>query len=102
MSLSDEQPQAAPPRPQPKLDWMEDCHEWGIKAEVGPHGLTMRAINTGIYGEIPDVWNEMTRMPRGAYPVEGVPRIDLYALNAKVELWADNAADLYEEAVQRR
>lgn len=62
----------------------------------------MKAINTGTYGEIPEVWDEMTRMPRGAYPVEGVPRIDLYSLNAKAELWADNAADLYEEAVQRR
>lgn len=102
MSLSEEQAQASPPRPQPKLDWMEDCHQWGVKVEPGPHGLTMRSINTGIYGEIPEVWDEMTRMPRGAYPVEGVPRIDLYALNAKAELWADNAPDLYEEAVQRR
>lgn len=102
MSLSEEQTQATPSRPQPKLDWMEDCHQWGVRVEPGPHGLTMRSINTGIYGEIPDVWDEMTRMPRGAYPVEGVPRIDLYALNAKAELWADNAPDLYEEAVQRR
>lgn len=102
MSLSDEQAPAAPPRPQPTLDWMADCHEWGVKADVGPHGLTMRAINIGTYGDIPDVWDEMTRMPRGAYPVEGVPRIDLYALNAKAEVWADNAPDLYEEAVQRR
>lgn len=102
MSLSEEQEQAPPPRPKPKLDWMEDCHEWGVKVEPGPHGLTMGAINTGIYGEIPEVWDEMTRMPRGAYPVEGVPRIDLYSLNAKAEMWADNAADLYEEAVQRR
>jgi hypothetical protein len=46
----------------------------------------MKAINTGTYGEIPEVWDEMTRMPRGAYPVEGVPRIDLYSLNAKAEL----------------
>jgi hypothetical protein len=102
VSLSDKQEQAAPPRPQPRLDWMEDCREWGVRVEPGPHGLTMSSINTGIYGEIPEVWDEMTRMPRGAYPVEGVPRIDLYALNAKSEVWADNAADLYEEAVQRR
>lgn len=102
MSLSEEQSQTTPARPQPKLDWMEDCHEWGVKVEPGPHGLTMGAINVGTYGEIPEVWDEMTRMPRGAYPVEGVPRIDLYALNAKAEVWADNAADLYEEAVQRR
>ncbi len=102
MSLSEEQAQAAPARPQPRLDWMEDCHEWGVRVKPGPHGLTMGAINVGTYGEIPEVWDEMTRMPRGAYPVDGVPRIDLYALNAKSEMWADNAADLYEEAVQRR
>ena len=102
MSLSDKQEPAGPARPQPRLDWMEDCHEWGVRVEPGPHGLTMRSINIGTYGEIPEVWDEMTRMPRGAYPVEGVPRIDLYALNAKSELWADNAPDLYEEAVQRR
>jgi hypothetical protein len=62
----------------------------------------MGAINIGLYGDIPDEWYEMTRMPRGAFPVEGVPRIDLYALTKKAELWADNAPELYEEAVQRR
>lgn len=97
---SEEAPAAA--LPPPSLDWMDECLQWGTKAEVGPHGLTARAINTGIYGEIPDQWTEMTRMPRGAYPVEGVPRIDLYSLTTKAELWAENSPELYEEAIQRR
>lgn len=108
MSSSDEQQPAAevetasPAPPPPSLDWMQECLEWGAKAEVGPHGLTARAINIGIYGDIPDEWEEMTRMPRGAYPVEGVPRIDLYSLTRKSELWAENSPELYEEAIQRR
>lgn len=95
--------EAEKPAPPPlSLDWMQECLEWGTKATLGPHGLTARAINIGIYGDIPDEWEEMTRMPRGAYPVEGVPRIDLYSLTKKSELWAENSPELYEEAVQRR
>jgi hypothetical protein len=101
-SPGDAAPAAATEPETPALEWMQECREWGVRAPVGPHGLTMRAINIGIYGEIPDEWNEMTRMPRGAYPVEGVPRIDLYALTKKSEVWAENSPELYEEAVQRR
>ncbi|MCZ6872863.1 MAG: hypothetical protein O7G88_04935, partial [bacterium] len=95
------EPQAPAPKPL-SLEWMQECLEWGVQAPRGPHGLTMGAINIGIYGDIPDEWEEMTRMPRGAYPVEGVPRIDHYSLNKKAELWSENAPALYEEAVQRR
>ncbi|MGQ4808102.1 hypothetical protein NKDENANG_01469 [Candidatus Entotheonellaceae bacterium PAL068K] len=88
--------------PAPSLDWMQACRQWGTRAPLGPHGLTMRAINIGIYGDIPDTWDEMTRMPRGASPVEGVPRIEIYSLTNKAELWAENVPELYEEAIQRR
>ncbi len=98
----DEAPATAAEPEAPTLEWMQECREWGVRAPVGPHGLTMRAINIGIYGEIPDEWDEMTRMPRGAYPVEGVPRIDLYSLTKKSEVWAENTPELYEEAIQRR
>ena len=81
---------------------MQDCLQWGTRAEVGPHGLTMRSINVGLYGEVPDAWHEMSRMPRGAFPVAGVPRLEVYPLTHKAELWAENAVDLYEEAIQRR
>ncbi len=40
-------------------------------------------------------------MPRGAYPMPGIPPLAI-PLRDKRDLWADNAADLYEEAIQRR
>ena len=84
------------------LAWMNDTLEWGIRARPGSHGLTMRDLNIGSYGDIPESSADMSRRPRGAFPIPGVPRTDLYALSAKVDLWADNAVDLYEEAIQRR
>ncbi|MEE3005287.1 MAG: hypothetical protein VX638_07525 [Chloroflexota bacterium] len=93
---------ASPDATPNRMTWMEDTLEWGVRAQPGKHGLTMRDINTGIYGDVPDESQDMSRRPRGAFPIPGVPRTDLYTLNHKVELWADNAVDLYEEAIQRR
>jgi hypothetical protein len=87
--------------PKPSLEWMSRTLEWGVRVKPGAKGMTMQGINVGIYGEIPDRWDEQTRMPRGAYPMAGIPPIG-FALREKRELWADNAADLYEEAIQRR
>ena len=84
------------------LAWMNDTLQWGVRAQPGKRGLTMRDLNIGIYGEIPESSSDMSRRPRGAFPIPGVPRTDLYALSAKADLWADNAVDLYEEAIQRR
>ena len=97
-SIDSESQDSSPER----LTWMQDTLEWGVKARPGKHGLTMRDINVGIYGDVPEESRDMSRKPRGAFPVPGVPRTDLYTLNHKVELWADNAVDLYEEAIQRR
>ena len=97
---------STPPVPLPAdrkpLDWMDATLQWGTKAEVGPRGLTLEALNVGIYGVIPEESLEMTRLPRGAYPVEGIPRVDVFSVNRRSELWSDNAAALYEEAIQRR
>ena len=87
--------------PQKKLDWMKRTYQWGVKADLTDSGLKLGALNVGIYGEIPDRWDDQTRMPRGAYPMPGVPPIG-YSISEKRDLWADNAADLYEEAIQRR
>ena len=84
------------------LAWMNDTLEWGVRVEPGKHGMTMRAINVGSYGEVPEFSTDMSRRPRGASPVPGVPRTDFYALSSKVDIWSDNAVDLYEEAIQRR
>ena len=87
--------------PKPGLAWMNRTLEWGVRVKPGKSGLTMGSLNVGIYGEIPDHWEDQTRMPRGAYPMPGVPPIG-YSLRNKHELWADNAPELYEEAIQRR
>lgn len=87
--------------PEPGYDWFDKSLQWGVRAKPGSKGLTIDALNIGIYGEVPDYWDDQTRMPRGAYPQAGVPPIG-FALRNKYDLWADNAADLYEEAIQRR
>ena len=86
----------------PSLAWMNDTLEWGVRVEPGMHGMTMSGLNVGSYAEIPEFSTDMSRRPRGASPVHGVPRTDFYALSSKVDIWVDNAADLYEEAIQRR
>jgi hypothetical protein len=83
------------------LSWMKVPTEWGIRVHAGKKGLTVGMINVGTYGDIPDYWPYQTEMPRGAYPIPGVPSMG-YSIFEKAELWSDNSADLYEEAIQRR
>ena len=90
-----------PAGPQLTLAWMNVPTEWGIHAKPTKHGLTLDAINIGKYGDVPDVWEYHSEMPRGAVPVAGVESMG-YTVYEKQELWADNAAQLYEEAIQRR
>ena len=98
-----EDPVAATPlEPSERYAWMKDTRQWGVRAPVTAHGLTIEAINIGVYGEIPDESREMTRMPRGSFATPGLPRLDNYSVNRKEELWSENAPALYEEAIQRR
>ena len=90
-----------PERTPPDLAWMHVQSEWGVRAKPGKAGLRLGEINLGRYGEIPDHWDNPTEMPRGAVPIAGVEAMG-YSVFDKHELWADNAADLYEEAIQRR
>src|SRR3990170_2212204 len=92
---------AATGQPALDLSWMRVPTEWGIRARVTKKGLTIGALNVGTYGDIPDEWPYQTEMPRGAYPISGVPAMG-YSIYEKAELWAENVADLYEEAIQRR
>ena len=86
---------------EPKYDWMGLTNEWGVRVKPGIHGLRLGDLNVGIYGEIPEFWEDQTRRPRGALSRPGIPPLP-YSLRNKHELWADCAADLYEEAIQRR
>jgi len=95
-------PAAASVQPaQPNLRWMNKSREWGTRVQPGKHGLRLGDLNVGIYGEVPPVWTDQTRAPRGALARRGVPPLG-YAVRDKVDLWADSAADMYEEAIQRR
>lgn len=96
-----EQQEAVQGVPEPVYDWMGLTNEWGVRVKPGEHGLRLGDLNVGIYGEVPDYWDDQTRRPRGALKRPGVPPLP-YSLRSKHEVWADCAADLYEEAIQRR
>jgi hypothetical protein len=83
------------------LSWMKVPTEWGIRVRPQKKGLTVGMLNVSTYADIPDFWPYQTEMPRGAYPLAGVAPMG-YSIYEKAELWSDNAADLYEEAIQRR
>ncbi|MEX0683684.1 MAG: hypothetical protein WD904_13225 [Dehalococcoidia bacterium] len=87
--------------PQLDLSWMKVPTEWGVRVKPGKRGLTIDMLNVGSYSDIPDYWPYHTEMPRGAYPIPGVPSMG-YSIFNKSELWSENAGDLYEEAIQRR
>ena len=88
-------------RYKPNLKWMGITHQWGTRVRPGKHGIRLGDLNVGIYGEVPEVWNDQTRNPRGAVARKGIPPVG-YAVRDKSDLWADSAAELYEEAIQRR
>jgi hypothetical protein len=92
-----------PPGEAPSLDlsWMNVASEWGVRARPSKRGLTIDAVNVGTYGQVPDVWEHQTEMPRGAVPIPDVESMG-YTIYQKQEVWADNAAALYEEGIQRR
>jgi hypothetical protein len=101
-----EQPaEAAPAPPPPDMSWKTMTIQWGTRAKVHPQaGLTLGALNVGAYGEIPDYWEDRSRMPRGAFSPPGARGAPIggYYLRHKSDLWAENAAELYEEAISRR
>jgi len=86
----------------PDLGWMNETGEWGIKAKPGNLGLRLKDIEIGSYGIVPEQGGAHRSMaPRGAAIPEGLPSLD-FTLNAKSDVWADNIAELYEEAVARQ
>lgn len=87
------------------LSWMESNPAgWGHYAEPGPSGLRMVDIETGHYGIIPEHGSTIgTMAPRGCFvPEDTPPCLDMYTLNEMTEIWSENAAALYDEAVVRQ
>jgi DNA-binding transcriptional ArsR family regulator len=90
------------PRKQWDLSWMEVPTERGIRPPIGSDGLTLAAINVGSYADVPVRWPYRNDTPRGSVPlVDASPSIAA-VVDEKAELWSDNAADLYEEAIRDR
>lgn len=86
----------------PDLGWMNQHGEWGVNAKPGNLGLRLKDIEIGSYGVVPDHGGEHRSMaPRGASIPDDVPSLG-FTINDKDECWADNAAELYEEAVARQ
>jgi hypothetical protein len=83
------------------LSWMETTGERGMHAKPGRRGLTLEEINKGSYGVAPQNAEDLTMAQRGSARASGVPRIG-YHIRKKSDIWSDNAAMLYEEAVQRQ
>ena len=84
------------------FSWMKRTRQWGTRAPIGPGGITIDAINIGVYGDLPDNWDEPSRMPRGAYPVAGAVPLGPAFISQKSRQWADHAGELYEESISRR
>lgn len=87
--------------PEPTYRWMNRRREWGIRVKPSKKGITLDSLNVGIYGEVPMTWTDKSRNPRGAIPAKGRPPVGI-TIKDKTDLWAENAAVLYEEAIQRR
>jgi hypothetical protein len=83
------------------LSWMDQTGERGMTAHPGRRGLTLEEINKGSYGNAPKTSDDMTMGLRGSARRDGVPRVG-YHVREKSDIWSDNAAMLYEEAVQRQ
>ncbi len=86
----------------PDFGWMNEHGEWGMRAKPGNLGLRLKDIEIGSYGVVPIHGSEHRSMaPRGAFIPNDLPSLG-FTLNEKAECWADNATELYEEAVARQ
>ncbi len=72
--------------------------------DLGPDGFTLRKADAGGYAWSPDHWPYENDTPRGAWPSPEDRRglSAPYTIFDKHEVWADNAADLYELAIRER
>lgn len=86
----------------PDLSWMKETGEWGMHAKPSRLGLRLKDIEIGSYGVVPERGGaHLSMAPRGAIVPSDVPSLG-FTINDKYECWADNAAELYEEAIARQ
>lgn len=89
------------PLPPRDLSWMKVPTERPAKPVIGEDGFTLRLADSGAYAWAPDHWPYQNDTPRGSFPGE-VGLAAPYTIYDKVEVWADNVADLYELAIREQ
>ena len=87
-----------------KLDWLQKRETFGDELDSGPAGggLLLQEIDRGIFAHAPEQTDNLTGRPRGALARPDAPRVGNYTIRTKADIWLRNAAELYEEAVQRQ
>lgn len=88
----------------PALDmsWARVPTERPPKPKIGAEGFTLRLADAGAYAWVPDHWPYENDTPRGSYPSTDTGLPAPYTIYDKSEVWADNAADLYELAIKEQ
>ncbi len=88
----------------PALDmsWAKVPTERPPKPKIGAEGFTLRLADAGAYAWVPDHWPYENDTPRGSYPSTDTGLPAPYTIYDKAEVWADNAADLYELAIKEQ
>ena len=83
------------------LSWMNSNPDgWGQEVTPSADGLRLTDIEKGRYAEVPEHGSIHGSMaPRGCYVPPETPGLDQYVLNEMSEVWSENAASLYDEAV---
>ena len=86
------------------LGWMESNPDgWGHEVKRSADGLRMVNIETGHYGNVPEHGSSHGSMaPRGCHVPDDTPELGQYTLNEMSEVWSENAAALYDEAIVRQ
>jgi len=86
------------------LGWMyANADGWGTRAAPSSSGLTIGDINVGKYAIIPQRGSAHGSMaPRGSEVPRETPALGTYDVDDRGTVWADNCAELYEEAIARQ
>lgn len=87
-----------------KMDWLQPRETFGsrLDSDEAAGGLLLQDIDRGPFAQVPDWSDNMTGRPRGALTRPNAPRVGNYSIRTKGDIWLKNAAQLYEEAVQRQ
>ncbi len=91
-----------PAMPPLSMSWAKVPTERPPKPVLGDEGFTLRLADAGAYAWAPDHWPYENDTPRGAHPGRDMGLPAPYTIYDKIEVWADNAADLYESAIREQ